>query len=232
MESLNFLNVNHGDAADVLHRLVGHVVQRVLVLLHLLLHARAGHAHQDRKGEHDGHEAQQPQPPVERKQQREQAAGRGDGPGAVGQLVRKVRLRGGAGFVDDLAQTAAPKGLRRAQGQLDDVPHRLDAQVRRDAEGAHVRAHQPGDVDQHRNPRKEHGQPAVAHEALRAGEIRRDGEHLLHDPPDENIGHQRDQGACGGEHPGRIAQVPVSACIAQQALEVGLLFQQDPSLER
>ena len=142
--------LHHRDASDILHRLVGHVVQGVLVLLHLLLHPCTGHPHHDEKAQGYRHQAQQPQPPVKDEEEHQQPARGGNGPCPVGKLVGQIGLCGSAGLVDDFPQLSAAEGLRQAQGKGDDVLHGLDTQVRGHPEGPHVGAHQPCNIHQHR----------------------------------------------------------------------------------
>ena len=49
--------LDHRDAPHILHGLVAHALQRVLVLPHILLHGRARHAHHDREAQRDGDQA-------------------------------------------------------------------------------------------------------------------------------------------------------------------------------
>ena len=221
--------LDHRDAPHVFHRLIGHLVQRVLVFLHLPLHVRAGHRHHDQKAQQNRHDAQQPQTPVKDQQQHQQPAGRGQCVGTVGKLMGQVRLRRRAGLVDDFPQSAAAKALGKPQRQRYDVMHRLQAQIGGDAERPQVGAHQPRDIHQHRSDRKQHRHPAVVGQMPGAAKIRRDFQHFPDNQPDKIEGHKRDEGADGRKYPGRIAQVFVAARDIEQARQVGSLFQEKSS---
>lgn len=193
--------LDDGDASDILHRLIGHIIQGVLVFLHFLLHPGAGHGHHDEKAQQDRCQTQEPQPPVKDEQQHQQATGGGDGARPVGELVGQVGLRCRAGLVDDLPQLAAADALGKSKRELDNVLHRLNAQVGSNAEGAQMRTHEPRNVDQYRNHREQYRHPAVVGQVPGATESRCGFQHLLHHQPDIIVGHQRDQGAHSRQYP-------------------------------
>ena len=61
--------LDHWNAPDVFHCLVGHGLQGVAVLPHFFNHPLAGHSRHNEESQHHRRKAQQPQPPVERQQQ-------------------------------------------------------------------------------------------------------------------------------------------------------------------
>ena len=193
--------LDHGDAADVLHRLARHVRQRVLILSHLLLKALACHARHRRKTQQRGSQAQQAQPPVEARQQRKQTRDGGHGPRLVGQLMRQIGFRRAGGLQNGSAQPAAAELLNRAQRQRGDVFRHAQAQIGGDAERRQVRAHETRDVNQHGEHREQHGHPSVMGDMHGLRVARRSLDDLPENAPDVPEGQQGDQRADGGKDP-------------------------------
>ena len=109
--------LDHRNAPDVFHCLVGHGLQGIAVLPHFFDHLLAGHGRHNEESQNHRRKAQQPQPPVERQQQHQQPHRGGDGVVLVGQLVGKIGLGGSGTLVDDLAQLTAAEVLGKAQRQ-------------------------------------------------------------------------------------------------------------------
>ena len=130
---------------------------------------------------------------------------------AAEELVRQIGLCCCAGFIDDFAQLTAAKMFRKSQGEFYDMVHGLQTQIGGNTESAQMGAHQPGDVHQYRNDRKQHRHPAVVGQILRAAEIRSNFQHFTHDLPDKIIWHECNQCADCGEDPGRIGQISVTS---------------------
>lgn len=131
--------LDHRDAPDVLHRLVGHGFQCVAVLPHFFGHLLASHGRHNEESQHHRRKAQQPQPPVERQQQHQKPHRGGDGVVLVGQLVGQIGLGGSGALVDDLAQLAAAESLGKAQRQ-----HRQMLRHRQPQIGRHPERRQVG----------------------------------------------------------------------------------------
>ena len=207
----------HRNTSDILYRFIGHIIQRILVFLHLLLHFLSCHRHHNEKAQKYRRQAQKTQSPVKHKQQNQKTAGGCEGVRTVRELVRQIGFRSGAGFIDDFAQLTAAKMFRKSQGEFYDMVHGLQTQIGGNTESAQMGAHQPGDVHQYRNDRKHHCHPAVVGQILRTAEIRSDFQHFTHDLPDKIIRHECDQCADCGEDPGRIGQISVTSRNREQA---------------
>ena len=68
--------------------------------------------------------------------------------------MSQIGFGSGAGFIDDLAEPATAELLCKTKGQLDDMFHRLQAQIGSDPKRSFVGTHEPSDVDQYRNDGK------------------------------------------------------------------------------
>ena len=139
--------LDHRNAPHIFHRLAGHGGQRVAVLPHFFFHLLAGHGGHDGKGQNDGNQAQQPQPPVKHKQQHQQPHGGGHGTPLVWQLVGEVGFRRAGALLNNLAQPAAAIVLHEAQGQLCKVLHGSQPQIGGYPEGGQMGAQQGADVN-------------------------------------------------------------------------------------
>ena len=146
--------LDHRNAPDVFHCLIGHGLQGVTVLPHFFSHLLAGHGRHNEESQHHRRKAQQPQPPVERQQQHQQPHRGGDGVVLVGQLVGKIGLGGSGALMDDLTQLAAAKGLGKAQWEHRQMFRHCQPQIRRHPERRQMGAHQRRNVNKVRQHRE------------------------------------------------------------------------------
>ena len=72
----------------------------------------------------------------------------------------QVGLRRTAGIDDDPAQTSAAHLLNDTHWQRGDMPQKPESDVCRDTERRQMRAHQPNDVNEHRQRSEAHRPPA------------------------------------------------------------------------
>ena len=187
---------HHRDSAHIFHRFVRHIIQRVLVFLHLLLHLFAGHFDHDQESENHRNNAQQTKPPVKEEEKPQQADRRGDGARLIRQLMRQICFGGGAGFVDDLSHFAAAEAVHKPERQRNDMVHGLTADIGRDAKRGNMGAHQTAYIHKQRQRRKQHRHPPVVRKILRQRKVRGDLQHLFDDHPDVHKRHQCHQ--CAG----------------------------------
>ena len=182
--------LDHRDAPDVFHCLVGHSLQGVAVLPHFFSHPLAGHGRHDEESQHHRRKAQQTQPPVERQQQNQQPHRGGDGVVLVGQLVGQIGLGSSGALMDDLTQLAAAKGLGKAQRQHRQMLRHRQPQIGRHPERRQMGAHQCRNVNEVSQHRKQHCHPAVMGDVHRLRIVRRGVQHITQDLPDVHEWHQ------------------------------------------
>ncbi len=138
---------DHGNAPNILHRLVGHGCQGIAVLPHFFRHLLAGHGRHNGKRKEDRQQTQQSQPPVEYEQQHQKPCRGCHSTPLVRQLMGKIGFRCPGALLNDLAQLAAAEGLRKAQGELCQMGCHRQAKVGRHPECRQVGAHQRPDVN-------------------------------------------------------------------------------------
>jgi len=146
--------LDHRNAPDVFHCLVGHGLQGVAVLPHFFDHLLAGHGRHNEESQRHRRKAQQPQPPVERQQQHQQPHRGGNGVVLVGQLVGKIGLGGSGALVDDLAQLTAAEVLGKAQRQQCQMLRHRQPQIGRHPERRQMGAHQRCNINKVRQHRE------------------------------------------------------------------------------
>ena len=195
-------SLDHRHAPHILHCLVVHVRQGVLVLLDVLCHLGAHHLKHGGKSQHNGQKADQPEPPVEQEQQNDHADRRGYRRRHIGKLVSQIRLGGRAAVVDYAAYFAAAHLADEAQGQLCDMVHQRLADVPGDAESRQVGAHQGADVDHNGQQGEAHRQPAVMDNVSGPGKIRGHRKDLLGNSEQKHEGEQGQHRAGGGQQQG------------------------------
>ena len=183
--------LDHRDAPDVLHGLVGHRLQGVAVLPHFFSHPLAGHGRHDEESQHHRRKAQQTQPPVERQQQNQQPHRGSDGVVLVWQLVGQIGLGCSGALMDDLAQLTAAESLGKAQRQHRQMLRHRQPQIGRHPERRQVGAHQRCNVNKVRQHCKQHCHPAVMRDVHRLRVVRRGVQHIPQDLPDVHKRHQR-----------------------------------------
>ena len=193
--------LDHRNAPDIFHCLVGHGLQCVAVLPHFFGHSLAGHGRHDEESQHHRRKAQQTQPPVERQQQNQQPHRGGDGVVLVGQLVGQIGLGSSGALMDDLTQLAAAKGLGKAQRQHRQMLRYRQPQIGRHPERRQMGAHQCRNVNEVSQHRKQHCHPAVMGDVHRLRIVRRGVQHIPQDLPDVHKGHQCHQRADRRQHP-------------------------------
>ena len=146
--------LDHWNAPDVFHCLVGHGLQGIAVLPHFFDHPLAGHGRHNEKSQHHRRKAQQPQPPVERQQQHQKPHRGGDGVVLVGQLVGKIGLGGSGALVDNLAQLTAAEVLGKAQRQQCQMLRHCQPQIGRHPKRRQMGAHQRCNINKVRQHRE------------------------------------------------------------------------------
>jgi hypothetical protein len=217
--------LDHRNASDVLHGLIGHSLQCVAVLPHFFNHPLAGHGRHNEESQHHRRKAQQTQPPVKRQQQNQQPHRGSDGVVLVWQLVGQIGLGGSGALMDDLAQLTTAKSFGKAQRQHRQMLRHRQPQIGRHPERRQVGAHQRCNVNKVRQHCKQHCHPAVMGDVHRLRVVRRGVQHIPQDHPDIEERDQRHQCADGGKHPGGIGKNPIPARIAHQAGKVRSFFQ-------
>ena len=222
--------LDHGNAPHILHRLVVHIRQGVLVELHVLRHGRSGHFEHSRKAQDYRQEADKAKPPVEQEQHDDHADWRGDRRRHIGKLVGQVGLRGGAAVVDDAADFSTAHLSDKAQRQLGNVGHQRLADVPGDAEGRQMGTHQGADVDHNGQHREAHRHPAVADNMRGLSIVGGHRNDLLDDSEQENKGKKGQDCADGGQQQGQVCQISVSPGVAHQLLEIAVFLQVNTSL--
>ena len=217
--------LDHRDAPDVLHGLVGHSLQGVAVLPHFFSHPLAGHGRHDEESQHHRRKAQQTQPPVERHQQNQQPHRGSDGVVLVWQLVGQIGLGCSGALMDDLAQLTAAESLGKAQRQHRQMLRHRQPQIGRHPERRQVGAHQRCNVNKVRQHCKQHCHPAVMGDVHRLRVVRRGVQHIPQDLPDVHKRHQRHQRTDRRQHPRSVGKIAVVPGVTHQPGKVRSFFQ-------
>ena len=190
------------NAPHILHRLVVHIRQGVLVELHVLRHGRSGHFEHSRKAQDYRQEADKAKPPVKQKQHDDHAHRRGDRRRHIGKLVGQIGFGGRAAVADDAANFSAACLPDETQGQLGNMGHQRLADISGDTEGRQVGTHQSADIDHDGQHRKSHRHPAVADDVRGLCVVGGHRNDLLDDSEQENEGEKCQDRTDGGQQQG------------------------------
>ena len=96
----------HRNAPDILRRLTAHGIERILIFLHLLLHALPHHCHHTGETDQCRYHADEPDLPVKRKYQHQESYGCHRCDRLIRKVMGDIGFRSGRGIIDDPSDLA------------------------------------------------------------------------------------------------------------------------------
>ena len=138
--------LDNRNAADIFHRFIGHIAQRILIVRHLLLDGFARHQRETQKADDGRDQAEQRNPPVKFEQEKQHADNGSICLCLIGELVCHIGFGGAARVRDHAAERAAADLFDFAERQLRDVQCQAQPDICSHTERSDMRAEQRDDI--------------------------------------------------------------------------------------